>query len=355
MSFVTATADYEHWISSHLALIPEDLQAKHAAMRQSPFPFFRATYYRWAQLWMEVCKDLSKAPKTLAVGDLHLENFGTWRDAEGRLIWGINDFDEAWPLAYTNDLVRLAASTIIAEGVGGKLKDAAGEILAGYAACLKHNGKPFVLAEDHLSLRHMATERLKDPGTFWRKLDGQPDHVGKIPKTVAKGLDRMMPDRALPCRYAKRVAGLGSLGRVRIVAIADWHGSRVAREAKALAPSACAWAERKKGTPRIRYQEILDSAVRCPDPFVKQRGNWVMRRLAPDCSRVELSDLPKERDELRLLKNMGWETANVHLGGAKASDLLKDLKKRRGDWLHRAAAEMVKATTLDWEEWREAQ
>ena len=24
-----------------------------------------------------------------------MENFGTWRDAEGRLIWGINDFDEA--------------------------------------------------------------------------------------------------------------------------------------------------------------------------------------------------------------------------------------------------------------------
>jgi len=34
----------------------------------------------------------------LAVGDLHVENFGTWRDAEGRLIWGVNDFDEAWRL-----------------------------------------------------------------------------------------------------------------------------------------------------------------------------------------------------------------------------------------------------------------
>jgi len=31
----------------------------------------------------------------LAVGDLHVENFGTWRDAEGRLIWGVNDFDES--------------------------------------------------------------------------------------------------------------------------------------------------------------------------------------------------------------------------------------------------------------------
>ena len=46
----------------------------------------------------------------LAVGDLHVENFGTWRDADGRLCWGINDFDEADRLPYTNDLVRLAAS-----------------------------------------------------------------------------------------------------------------------------------------------------------------------------------------------------------------------------------------------------
>ena len=46
----------------------------------------------------------------LAVGDLHVNSFGTWRDAEGRLCWGVDDFDESYPLAYTNDLVRLAAS-----------------------------------------------------------------------------------------------------------------------------------------------------------------------------------------------------------------------------------------------------
>ena len=58
---------------------------------------------------------LARAPRALAVGDLHVENFGTWRDVEGRLIWGINDFDEAWRLPYTNDLVRLATSALLAE------------------------------------------------------------------------------------------------------------------------------------------------------------------------------------------------------------------------------------------------
>jgi uncharacterized protein (DUF2252 family) len=54
------------------------------------------------------CAQLADAPQVLAVGDLYTENFGTWRDAEGRLVWGVNDLDEAHPLPYTNDLVRLA-------------------------------------------------------------------------------------------------------------------------------------------------------------------------------------------------------------------------------------------------------
>ena len=31
-----------------------------------------------------------------------------------RLAWGVNDFDEAYPLPYTSDLVRLATSTPLA-------------------------------------------------------------------------------------------------------------------------------------------------------------------------------------------------------------------------------------------------
>ena len=39
-----------------------------------------------------------------------------------------------------------------------------------------------------------------------------------------------------------RIAGLGSLGRLRFVALADWHGGSVAREAKELTTSAWLWA-----------------------------------------------------------------------------------------------------------------
>jgi uncharacterized protein (DUF2252 family) len=60
----------------------------------------------------------------LAVGDLHVENFGTWRDTEGRLVWGANDFDEVASMPYTIDLVRLVTSAILAKNDGGLAIDA---------------------------------------------------------------------------------------------------------------------------------------------------------------------------------------------------------------------------------------
>jgi len=97
----------------------------------------------------------------------------------------------------------------------------------------------------------------------------------------------------------------------------------------------------------------LDHSIRAKDPFVHLRGRWIVRRLAPDCSRVELSAMPKERDETRLLRAMGFETANVHLGTPKvASKILRDLAKRPRNWLHEASTNMVKATTKDWQDWR---
>jgi hypothetical protein len=200
----------------------------------------------------------------------------------------------------------------------------------------------------------MATARLHQPETFWEKLHALADLKEKPPAGAIKAITRMMPERGFTWRMVHRVAGLGSLGRERYVAIADWRGGSVAREAKALAPSACVWAENGKGTAPILYQEILDRSVRCRDPFVRLQRRWIVRRLAPDCSRIELSALPKERDELRLLHAMGWETANVHLGTAQPRVLSADLKKRPRGWLLGAARKMEKAVTADFEEYSRA-
>lgn len=355
MRIKKATRKYEAWLGKHARLLEADLELKHQRMAEAAFPFLRATFYRWMQLWPRVCMELARAPEVLAVGDLHVENFGTWRDADGRLVWGVNDFDEVYPLAYTIDLVRLATSAhlAIAEShltVGGG--DACQAILKGYEESLALAGSPFVLEERHHWLREVAMGELRDPVQFWKKMDGLPVWRRPVPKSARKAVERLMPEPGLDYRVAHRVAGLGSLGRERYVALAEWRGGKVARETKALVPSAVVWA-RGHGSEEIFYQEIITRAVRVRDPFVELRGKWIVRRLAPHCARIELSHLPSQRDERRLLEAMGFETANVHRATRDAVKAIRrDLARRPAGWLDAAAQAMAKAVRDDWEEWR---
>jgi hypothetical protein len=345
MKIAKATQQYESWLANRLVLIDPDIKRKHKEMRKDVFSFLRATFYRWMQRWPDVCPDEDRAPQVLSVGDLHVENFGTWRDVEGRMVWGINDFDEAYELPYTSDLIRLSASAHIAiqqSQLRILPEDACGAILAGYRKGLKAGGKPFVLAEEHAWLRQMVSGVLRDPVHFWGKMAKLPDWKGRIPKDARRALERLLPEPGLEYRIAHRIAGLGSLGRERYVAIACYRGAQVAREAKALAPSACVWSIKGGGTRRILYQKALDESIRAIDPFVHFKSGWIVRRLAPDCSRIELSAMPEERDE-----------TNIHLGSRGASKAIpRDLDKRPRNWLHQAAARMVKATNQDWREYR---
>ncbi len=356
VNFRKSTTSYEAWLSRQLTLVPDDLKHKHEQMREAVLPFFRATFYRWAQLWPDVCPEFAEAPELLAVGDLHVENFGTWRDVEGRLVWGVNDFDEVSRMPWAIDLVRLAASAHIAietEQLQVAPRDACSEILAGYKECLEAGGRPWVLGASHVWLLAMVNPSLRDPPGFWEKLERLPAYAGRAPGNARRGLAKMMPGKELNYKVAHRVAGMGSLGRQRFVAVAEFEGAPICREAKALAASAWDWARGDDSQP-IRYQRALDISVRAHDPFVRLHGRWIVRRLAPDCSKINLSQFPREKDESKLLRAMGWETANVHLGSGRTKEVLADLSQRHGHWLHTAASNMVAATKSDWKEWQGA-
>jgi hypothetical protein len=354
MNIVEATRQYELWLAGQVEVVKADLDHKHEQMASGAFPFFRATFYRWMELWPDVCGELTDAPTVLSVGDLHVENFGTWRDQEGRLVWGVNDFDEAFLLPWTLDLVRLATSVCLAvenEHLSLGRREACNAILSGYEKALSTGGKSVVLAEEHDWLRRIALGTLRDPVKFWSKLEGLATWTGPISADAETVLREALPDPKGECRIAHRVAGLGSLGRQRFVALADWKGGKVAREAKALVASACSFALRQES--KIYYQDILDTALRAPDPLLSIRERWIVRRLAPDCSRIELGDLPDCRDESRLLSMMGFETCNIHLGTASAQkQIMADFRKRPAEWLTNAAKRMAKSVVADWNAWR---
>ena len=286
------------------------------------------------------------------MGDLHAENFGTWRDAEGRLIWGVNDFDESHPLPYTNDLIRLATSVFLAaKELDIPHKRAAAEILRGYEECLKSGGCPFALVDHDTPLREMVRHRLKAPEGFWKKFTDLARLKKPLRKDVLDAIGSILPEKNVRLRFGHRLAGLGSLGRERFTGLGKWQGGNIAREAKAWALSACLFAEGKSAGP-LYITEILRRAVRAHDPYWRIHGAWIARRLSPDCFRLELTHLPKQRDELTLLFSMGWETANIHLGSGKGAQILRDLRHKPARWLYKAAILMEQQVTEDWDEWR---
>ena len=201
MNILESTRLFETWLRRRIPVFEADLAYKHQQMRADPFLFFRATFYRWAQLWPKYCPRLARGHEVMAVGDLHLENFGTWRDAEGRLVWGVNDFDEAHPMAFTNDLVRLATSSLLSLHVQPSLKLTPAIILdkliEGYADAVIAGGKPFVLMERHPKLRMMATfqSHAVNLFQFWTRVEAKTEEVS----------EKALPD-GLPRRFAEITA-----------------------------------------------------------------------------------------------------------------------------------------------------
>jgi hypothetical protein len=355
IDIVGATRSYERWLGSQIDVVRPDLDKKHQDMARDPFMFLRATFYRWAELWPQISPDDAAAPRLLAVGDLHVENFGTWRDQEGRLVWGVNDFDEAHPMPYTIDLVRLAASVRLALAAGRlalPFREACDAILEGYRESITSGGRPLVLAEHDRWLRRQVWSELRDPALYWGRIEKLPELEARMP-AAERVLRKALPPGMRKVRWCRRHAGEGSLGRQRIVATGAWAGALVAREAKSTVPSAWKWAHPNESTAVSFYEEALDGAVRCPDPYIRADASWIVRRIAPDCSRVELTEIPKKRDEARLLRAMGWETGNVHLGSRSALAAVKaDLKGRTPAWLHRAARAMSDAVKADCKDWQ---
>ena len=368
-SIFESTRAFEAWMRKRTDVSGRLLKKKHRRMSEGPFPFLRATFYRWVERWPEVCPRLAGRDDDvlLAVGDLHVENFGVWRDSRQRLVWGVNDFDEACELSFTSDLVRLATSVLLAAEtarVDAPANRVCGLLLEGYRAGLRTEGQPILVAGGrHPVLVKLTRGTQEDPKTFWKKkLD--PDDNPKIDAVaLPEGLEEMfrasLRRGAAPSFRAQRSpGGLGSLGRRRFTAVGkSRNGVRDAREAKALLPSALYWLT---GQDHMRSQTatLLQHAIRDPDPHFQVHDDWLIRQLAPDVAKIEM---PKSQRDKRLalapalLRLMGRETANVHLG-SRSRDVLEDLLNeldRDRLWLTTATERMAACTRKDHAQWAE--
>jgi len=88
-----------------------DRQEKYLRMSTSPFAFYRGTahlFYRDLAAESLLARTVFDTPQTVTwvQGDLHLLNFGAFCDADGEVVFDINDFDEAWTASYLLDVWR---------------------------------------------------------------------------------------------------------------------------------------------------------------------------------------------------------------------------------------------------------
>lgn len=343
---------YERWLKDQLGgeLVAADLHRKHDKMHASAFVFFRATYWRWAEMILDVCPELSQAPSVLAVGDIHLENFGTWRDAEGRLAWGVNDFDEAAEMPYVLDLVRLAASALLAGASQGVAAETAcSAILQGYGQGLRAP-KPVSLDGDYAWLMKLVEVSEHERAKFWKKITDARSKAA--PKRYRDAIAKAMPVPGLTVRTGQRSAGAGSLGRPRWIGVADWRGSPVVREAKALAMSAWARVHATKAH-KIRAGEIANGRFHSLDPWYAIEKGLVVRRLSPNNRKIEVESGGPQLFSGGMLQLMGFELANLHSGVAdRGGAITRDLGRRKRGWLAEAAKRADKACTRDFNDWR---
>ncbi len=91
---------------------PKAYRRKFRKMAADPFAFYRgSTPVFYADLsedddpWAD-----DRTSRVWIQGDLHTDNFGTYMDGSGILVFDVNDFDEAYVGHFTWDLKRLAAS-----------------------------------------------------------------------------------------------------------------------------------------------------------------------------------------------------------------------------------------------------
>jgi uncharacterized protein (DUF2252 family) len=83
LDVVGLTVAYETWLSAQIPVVGLDLAVKHEQLASSPLRFLRGTYYLWLCRMPSLLPELADRPRVVAVGDLHAENFGTWRDRTG--------------------------------------------------------------------------------------------------------------------------------------------------------------------------------------------------------------------------------------------------------------------------------
>jgi uncharacterized protein (DUF2252 family) len=342
---------------------PERLRLKYQGMRESASRFFRGTCHLFYEDWPKR-SPLDRGPAAWISGDLHLENFGTYKGDDRITYFDLNDFDEAVLAPCTWEVTRLVTSLFVAAasyglrrpqavGLGRSVLDAYAEALGrGKARRVERLVAQGLVREllDQLLRRSRAAllaRRTERRGGRVRLRLGR----RALPATAAQGaavttaLRRFARVERDPKFYrvldvARRVAGTASLGLPRYVVLVEGKGGPAGYyllDLKATRPSALAprspcrqprWSNdgERIVTLQDRMQAVAPALLRV---VPVARHLHVLRELQPSEDRVALGRRTGRRELETLMRTLGeataWSTlrSSGRQGSATADELVE--------------------------------
>ncbi len=370
---------------------PERLALKYRAMRTNPLAFLRGTCH----LFYEALPDarvLRDAPAAWICGDLHVENFGTYKADNRQVYFDLNDFDEGALAPCTWDLLRLVVSVLVATrcmGLRGKARLALGSsLLAAYADALVLGKARWVERETAQGVvrtlldnaRHRDRKQFLDSRTTiehgQRKLliDGKrtlatakADHQRVMAFAQAFASAQADPAFFKPLDVARRIAGTGSLGIERWLLLVEGRGSPAGNLLLDLKhqPKSALQAYLELKQPRWksdadRVVQIQRRAQAIAPAFLTgvslDRKSFMLKEAQPASDKITLTGSDVTIEELqRLVVTFGKLVAWSHLrtGGRQGSAIADELIAFGGKsaWQRdvlRLAEEQVRTVYEDW-------
>jgi uncharacterized protein (DUF2252 family) len=348
----------------------ELMRFKIERMAAGPFAFFRGTFHLFARDIVDGVVELATREGEFEfdiVGDIHSENYGTFKADDGLVHYDVNDFDETTRGNLNFDICRLATSLFLAARErGGSLNETTQAVLAGTGAYIDrlrqalkkgkpaeydiHEGQPSESAAVNDLVSAGAARRrpafiadITEPCDRGRRLRRSPRYFN-LPEEERQRVERLLTDyrKRLTTELPRpdyytvedvcgRVSGIGSMGRYRYGVLISGKSSADARnvllEFKEARPSGYDIARGRDAGPAtlpLRAAAVIavqrQSQAACSGHLgfaVDGDLSFQVREIGPADARVDTRSLKAAVDLECVAKVQGEILARIHARAAR--------------------------------------
>ena len=354
-------------------LLPDMVQLKYKFMSENAFRFFRGTCHLFYE---DLCnsKGFPVSPAIWICGDLHLENFGSFKGNNRMVYFDLNDFDESvlGPLCW--EISRMLASIFIAfDSLKIKpleAKEVAKLFLSTYSEVLS-KGKAYYIdpmtSQGIVKIFMKTVEKRKEIDLIKNIINPKTNHLKiKIDNKTHFEIDKKLKIELIrhltswikntkewPNNYAvkdvaSRIAGTGSVGLKRymfllhskktkkkfiLVEMKEGSPSSLSSYNSIKQPSWKSEAERVV-TIKQRMQNISPALL---SPTVFKGDTYVLQEMQPEADKINFKLIEGNYNYLeRVIKDMALLTASVQIrsGGIQSSAIIDELVAfgKQKDW-----------------------